>query len=52
MLQGVLSSYAASYKGKINKKWTSYREKYLENLEICEGSTTFASQTLNMIEHT
>jgi len=34
---------AASHKGKIIKKWTSYREKYLENLEISEGATTFAS---------
>ena len=51
-LDNMTPHQAASYKGKINKKWTSYREKYLENLEICEGSTTFASQTLNMIEHT
>ena len=50
-LDNMTPHQAASYKGKINKKWTSYREKYLENLEICEGSTTFASQTLNMIEH-
>ena len=33
------------------KKWISYREKYLENLEIQEGACTFASQTLNLIEH-
>ena len=26
------------------------REKYLENLEVSEGSTTFAAQTLEMIE--
>ena len=50
-LDNMTPHQAASYKRKINKKWTSYREKYLENLEICEGSTTFASQTLNMIEH-
>ena len=41
---------AASCMGKIQKKWTSYREKYLENLEIQEGACTFAPQTLNMIE--
>ena len=41
---------AALCKGKIQKKWTSYREKYLENLEVSEGSTTFAAQTLEMIE--
>ena len=36
--------------GEIQKKWISYREKYLENLEIQEGACTFAPQTLNMIE--
>ena len=36
--------------GKIQKKWISYREKYLENLEIQEGACTFAPQTLEMIE--
>jgi len=41
---------AASCRGKIQKKWTSYREKYLESLEISEGATTFAAQTLEMIE--
>jgi hypothetical protein len=41
---------AASCTGKIQKKWISYREKYLENLEIQEGACTFAPQTLNMIE--
>ena len=41
---------AASCRGKIQKKWTSYREKYLENLEIQEGACTFAPQTLEMIE--
>ena len=29
---------AASCTGKIQKKWISYREKYLENLEIQEGA--------------
>ena len=41
---------AASCRGKMQKKWTSYREKYLESLEISEGATTFAAQTLEMIE--
>jgi len=41
---------AASCMGKIQKKWTSYREKYLENLEISEGACTFAPQTLKTIE--
>ena len=41
---------AASCRGKIQKKWTCYREKYLESLEISEGATTFAAQTLEMIE--
>ena len=36
--------------GKIKKQWTSYREKYLDTLEIQEGACTFAPQTLNMIE--
>ena len=36
---------AASCRGKIQKKWTCYREKYLESLEISEGATTFAAHT-------
>ena len=42
---------AASCKGKIQKKWISYREKHLESLEIRDGATTFAPQTLEMIEY-
>lgn len=50
-LDNMTPRQAASYKGKINKKWTSYREKYLQNLEIKAGSTNFAPQTLDSIEH-
>ena len=49
-LNNMTPRQAASCMGKIQKKWTSYREKYLENLEIQEGACTFAPQTLNMIE--
>lgn len=49
-LDNLTPAQAASRKGKIKKKWTSYREKYLENLEIQEGVTTFAPQTLKQIE--
>ena len=49
-LNNMTPSKAASCRGKIQKKWISYREKYLENLEIQEGACTFAPQTLNMIE--
>ena len=49
-LNNMTPRQAASCMGKIQKKWTSYREKYLENLEIKEGACTFAPQTLNMIE--
>ncbi|MBR5351160.1 MAG: DDE-type integrase/transposase/recombinase [Prevotella sp.] len=49
-LNNMTPRQAASCKGKIHKKWTSYREKYLEKLEIQEGACTFAPQTLNMIE--
>ena len=41
-LDNMTPRQAASYKGKINKKWTSYREKHLENLEIQTGATNFA----------
>jgi len=50
-LNNLTPRQAASCRGKIQKKWISYREKYLENLEIQEGACTFASQTLNLIEH-
>ena len=49
-LNNMTPRQAASCKGKIQKKRISYREKYLENLEIQEGACTFAPQTLNMIE--
>jgi transposase InsO family protein len=49
-LNNMTPRQAASCMGKIQKKWISYREKYLENLEIQEGACTFAPQTLNMIE--
>ena len=49
-LNNMTPRQAASCRGKIQKKWTSYREKYLENLEIQEGACTFAPQTLEMIE--
>ena len=49
-LNSMTPRQAASCMGKIKKKWTSYREKYLENLKIKEGACTFAPQTLNMIE--
>ena len=49
-LNNMTPSKAASCRGKIQKKWISYREKHLENLEIQEGACTFAPQTLNMIE--
>jgi len=50
-LNNLTPRQAAVCRGKIQKKWISYREKYLENLEIQEGACTFAQQTLNMIEH-
>jgi transposase InsO family protein len=49
-LNNMTPKQAAACRGKIQKKWISYREKYLENLEISKDATTFASQTLNMIE--
>jgi transposase InsO family protein len=41
---------AASCMGRIQKKWISYREKYLDSLEIKEGASILRPQTLNMIE--
>ena len=49
-LNNMTPHQAATYQGKINKKWISYREKYLENLEIKEGATTFAPQNLDKVE--
>ena len=49
-LNNMTPRQAASCMGKLQKKWTSYREKYLENLKVQEGSYTFASQNLNMLE--
>ena len=36
-LNNMTPRLAASCMVKIQKKWTNYREKYLENLEIQEG---------------
>ena len=41
---------AAACTGRLQKRWTSYREKHLESLEIKEGACTFAPQTLKTIE--
>ncbi len=49
-LDNMTPRQAASCMGKIKKKWTSYREKYLQNLEIKEGVCTFAPQPLKQIE--
>ena len=49
-LNNMTPRQAASCVGKIQKKWTSYREKHLENLEIQEGACTFAPQNLELIE--
>ena len=49
-LNNMTPRQTVSCMGKIQKKWISYREKYLENLEIQEGACTFAPQTLKMIE--
>ena len=49
-LDNMTPRQAASHMGKINKKWTSYREKYLNNLEIQIGATSFAQQTRDSIE--
>ncbi|MDO4195657.1 MAG: hypothetical protein Q4D33_05835 [Prevotellaceae bacterium] len=53
-LDNMTPRQAASYKGKINKKWTSYREKYLQNLEIKVGFTTFVehgNKSVNFIDY-
>lgn len=49
-LDNMTPCQAARCRGKIRKKWTSYRERYLESLEVEEGCSTFAMQTLNSIE--
>jgi len=49
-LNNMTPRQAASCMCIIQKKWISYREKYLEKLEISEGVCTFVPQTLNMIE--
>lgn len=48
-LNNMTPKQAASFNGKIQKKWISYREKYLESLEIQKGSTIFAAQTQAML---
>ena len=49
-LDNMTPRQAAQCRGKIKKKWISYREKHLESLEVQEGCSTFAMQTLNLIE--
>ena len=41
-LNWMTPSEAAKMTGPITKKWCSYREKYLQNLQLKEGATTFA----------
>jgi len=49
-LDNMTPRQATSFTGKIKKKWTSYREKYLYNLEMQEGVTNFVPQTPCSIE--
>lgn len=41
-LDWLTPSEAAKMTGPIAKKWCSYREKYLQGLQVQEGATTFA----------
>ena len=49
-LDGMMPSEAAKMTGRIRKRWVSYRERYLDNLEIKEGASALAPQTLNLID--
>ena len=49
-LDNMTPRQAAEVKGQISKRWTSFRENHLRNLEIQKGATSFAPQTLKMIE--
>lgn len=48
-LNNMTPKQAAKLNGKIQKKWISFREKYLESLEIQEGTTIFANQTQTLL---
>lgn len=48
-LNNMTPKQAATFNGKIQKKWISFREKYLESLEIQEGTTIFATQTQTLL---
>lgn len=43
-------SQAARQSGQLAKKWISYRERYLRSLQVSDGATIFAQQTLNLVE--
>ena len=49
-LDNMTPRQATQCRGKIKKRWTSYRERYLQSLEVQEGCSTFAKQTLNVVE--
>jgi len=42
-LNNMTPSQAAKCTGRLQKKWTSYRERYLDSLVIQPGATVFAS---------
>ena len=50
LLNNLTPRRVAACTGRLQKRWTSYREKYLESLEIKEGACTFAPQALNSVE--
>ena len=41
---------AAKCTGRILKRWTSFREQYLINLQVKEGATSLVPQTLDLID--
>lgn len=41
---------AAKHQGRIRKLWKSYREEWLDSLQVREGATTLQQQTPNLVE--
>lgn len=49
-LNNMTPAEASKCTGRIHKRWNSYREKYLQNLDVMEGATSLEPQTLKLVD--
>ena len=49
-LDNMTPAEAAMQTGRLKKRWRSYREEWLDSLQVKPGATTLEQQTLDLVE--